>query len=203
MFYYLNGELAYKDLSCCVIDCQGVGYKLTVSQLTSEALASSLGKRVKLFTHLSVREDGMDLFGFISEDERMAFNLLTSISGIGPKVAMGILSYMNAESLAVAILNEDVKGLAKAPGIGNKSASRIILELKDKISKEFGSVQGATLKTEAPVAPTKRSKSFTEAAEALAMLGYDKNTVLGALKDIDPSLDVGEIIRMALKKLAR
>ena len=116
------------------------------------------------------------------------------------KVVM--MAYMNAESLAAAILNEDVKGLAKAPGIGNKSASRIILELKDKFSREFGSADIGTLKTESAPA-IKKSKSFTEAAEALTMLGYDKNTVVGALKDIDPSLDVGEIIRMALKKLAR
>ena len=203
MYYYINGELTYKTLTTCVLDCQGVGYKLTVSQLTSESLASSIGKRVKLYTHLSVREDGIELFGFISESEREAFNLLTSVSGIGPKVAMSILSFMNAESLAVAIINEDVKGLAKAPGIGNKSASRIILELKDKVAREFGSADLASLKTDSAPVSTKKSKSFTEAAEALTMLGYDKNTVVNALKDIDPALDVGEIIRIALKKLAR
>lgn len=201
MYYYLNGELAYKDLSTCVIDCAGVGYKLTVSQITSEELASSLGKRVKLYTHLAVREDGIELFGFISEAERTAFNLLTSVSGIGPKVAMSILSYMTPDDLAVVIMNEDVKGLAKAPGIGNKSASRIILELKDKISKDFSGIEIPKIASEAK-APA-RNKNFTEAAEALTMLGYDKNTVVNALKDIDPSLDVGEIIRMALKKLAR
>lgn len=201
MYYYLNGELAYKDLSTCVIDCAGVGYKLTVSQITSEELASSLGKRVKLYTHLAVREDGIELFGFISEAERTAFNLLTSVSGIGPKVAMSILSYMTPDDLAVVIMNEDVKGLAKAPGIGNKSASRIILELKDKISKDFSGIEIPKIASEQK-APA-RNKNFTEAAEALTMLGYDKNTVVNALKDIDSSLDVGEIIRMALKKLAR
>ena len=201
MYYYLNGELAYKDLSTCVIDCAGVGYKLTVSQITSEELASSLGKRVKLYTHLAVREDGIELFGFISEAERTAFNLLTSVSGIGPKVAMSILSYMTPDDLAVVIMNEDVKGLAKAPGIGNKSASRIILELKDKISKDFSGIEIPKIASEQK-SPA-RNKNFTEAAEALTMLGYDKNTVVNALKDIDSSLDVGEIIRMALKKLAR
>ena len=133
MFYYVCGELAYKDLNTCVIDCGGVGYKLTVSHITSESLASSVGKRVKLFTYLAVREDGVELFGFASDTERASFNRLTSVSGVGPKVAMSILSVMTPENLALAICTEDVKSIAKAPGIGSKTAARIVLELKDKI----------------------------------------------------------------------
>lgn len=203
MFYYIMGELAYKDLSTCVIDCSGVGYKLTVSQITSESLASSLGKKVKLFTHLSVREDGIELFGFGSNEERSCFNRLTSVSGVGPKVAMSILSLMTPEALSVAICTEDIKAIAKAPGIGSKTAARIVLELKDKIAKDVSSfdISAAASKT-APTA-LKGGKNLSEATEALAVLGYDKNTILSAVKDIDPSLDVGEIIRMALKKLAR
>ena len=136
MFYYVCGELAYKDLNTCVIDCGGVGYKLTVSQITSGELASSVGKKVKLFTYLAVREDGMELFGFLSENERSTFNRLTSVSGVGPKVAMSILSVMTPDNLAVAICTEDVKSIAKAPGIGTKTAARIVLELRDKISKD-------------------------------------------------------------------
>ena len=204
MFYYVMGELAYKDLSTCVIDCGGVGYKLTVSHITSESLASSIGKKVKLYTYLAVREDGIELFGFGSESERVSFNRLTSVSGVGPKVAMSILSVMTPDDLAVAICTENVKGIAKAPGIGAKTAARIVLELRDKISKEvsipdavpFGS--GASAQTQKKTV----SKNFSEAVEALTVLGYDKNSILGALKDVDTNMDVGEMIRIALKRLA-
>ena len=204
MFYYLSGELAYRDLNTCVIDCGGVGYKLTVSFITSEALLSKLCKQVKLYTHLAVREDGIELFGFGSYEEKECFNRLTSVSGIGPKAAMSILSTMTPEKLAVAICTDDAKSIAKSPGIGAKSAARIILELKDKMSKEmFGSVEGtkAVLSSATSFVP---NSAISEAAEALAVLGYDRNTVLSALKGIDPSVtDVGEIIKLALKKLAR
>lgn len=204
MFYYLSGELAYRDLSTAVIDCGGVGYKLTVSFITSEALLSKLGKQVKLFTHLAVREDGVELFGFGSYEEKECFNKLVSVSGIGPKAAMSILSTLTPEKLAVAICTEDTKAIAKSPGIGAKSAARIVLELKDKMSKEFFAdspiPKGASSSDTTFVA----NSSLSEAAEALTVLGYDKNTVLNALKGIDPTVtDVGEIIKLALKKLAR
>ena len=204
MFYYLNGELAYRDLSTCVIDCGGVGYKLTVSFITSESLMSKLGKQVKLFTHLAVREDGIELFGFGSYEEKECFNRLTSVSGIGPKAAMSILSTMTPERLAVAICTEDKKAIAKAPGIGAKSAARIILELKDKMSKDMigSDVDSVAISSSAPSFVP--NTAFSEAAEGLAVLGYDRNTVLSVLKGIDPSItDVGEIIKAALKKLAK
>ena len=204
MFYYLNGELAYRDLSTCVIDCGGVGYKLTVSFLTSESLLSSLGKQVKLFTHLAVREDGIELFGFGSYEEKECFNRLTSVSGIGPKAAMSILSTMTPEKLAVAICTDDKKAIAKAPGIGAKSAARIILELKDKMSSEVfaGSFDSSAISSSAQSFVS--NSAFSEAAEGLASLGYDKSTVMSVLKGIDTSIsDAGEIIRLALKKLMR
>lgn len=203
MFYYLNGELAYRDINTCVIDCGGVGYKLTVSYITSDALLSKLGKQVKLYTHLAVREDGIEMFGFGSYEEKECFNRLTGVSGIGPKAAMSILSTMTPEKLAVAICTDDAKAIAKSPGIGAKSAARIILELKDKMSKEmFGTTEGAKaiLSSAASFVP---NSAISEAAEALGVLGYDKNTVMSVLKGIDPSVtDVGEIIKLALKKLA-
>ena len=202
MFYYLQGELAYRDISCCVIDCGGVGYKLTVSLLTSEAYASKLGKTVKLYTHLAVREDGIELFGFGSNEEKECFNRLTSVSGIGPKAAMSILSTMTPEKLAVAICTEDKKAIAKANGIGAKSAARIILELKDKIGKDISIPDAATLTSNSSM--PQNNKNLSEATEALAVLGYDKATILTALNGIDTAAnDVGEIIRLALKKLAR
>ena len=204
MFYYLNGELAYRDINTCVIDCHGVGYKLTVSTLTSEALVTKLSKQVKLYTHLAVREDGIELFGFGSNEEKECFNRLISVSGVGPKAAMSILSTMTPEKLAVAICTDDAKAIAKSPGIGAKSAARIILELKDKISKDIVNDSIATSNFSTTAAIFTPNSPISEATEALMVLGYDKNTVLAALKGIDPSItDAGEIIRLTLKKLAR
>ena len=204
MFYYLKGELAYRENGLCVIDCGGVGYKLTVSQITSDAVISKLGKEIKLFTHLAVREDGIELFGFGSNEERECFNQLISVSGVGPKVAMGILSTLTPEKLAIAICTEDTKAIAKSPGIGAKTAARIVLELKDKISKDLMSCASLNsfVGANAPVV-MESNTNLSEAAEALIVLGYDKNTVLNALKGIDTSIDVGEIIRIALKRLSR
>ena len=204
MYYYLKGELAYRDINTCVVDCGGVGYKLTVSYTTSDALMTKLGKEVKLFTHLAVRQDGIELFGFGSSEERECFNRLTSVSGIGPKVAMSILSTMTPDKLAVAITTEDVKAISKAPGIGPKVAARIVLELKDKISKEILSDTSSEAFKAIPKATLVSNSLLGEATEALAVLGYDKNTILSALSGVDPSItDVGEIIKFALKKLAR
>ena len=203
MFYYIQGELAYKDLNTCVLDCGGVGYKLTVSRITSEELSSSVGKKVKLFTHLAIREDDIELFGFGSENERSCFNSLTTVSGVGPKVAMSILSVMTPDDLISAIYSEDVKAIAKAPGIGSKTAARIVLELRDKIAKDMPLVDAKTLNRGSSASVAKGGgKNLSEAAEALMVLGYDKNTVLKVLKDINTDLEVGEIIRLALRKLA-
>lgn len=204
MFYYLKGELSYRENGLCVIDCGGVGYKLTVSMITSDALITKLGKEVKLFTHLAVREDGVELFGFGSSEERECFNQLTSVSGVGPKVAMSILSTMTPDKLALAVCAEDIKAISKTPGIGAKTAARIVLELKDKVSRDMLSTEKTSQKLSSAPALTVKNSSFTEAAEALMVLGYDKNTVLEALKGVDSSIgDVGEIIKAALKKLAR
>ena len=204
MFYYLNGTLAVLESNLCVIDCGGVGYKLYVSLITAESLSTKVDTTVKLFTHLSVREDGVELFGFGSAEERNAFNMLIEVSGVGPKAAMNILSVMTPENLAIAVANEDVKSISKAPNIGSKTAARIILELKDKVAKNMLPT-GRGKKT-----TTVQSNSFgiktgniSEAAEGLMVLGYDKNSVLNALAGIDPNLDPGAIIKAALKKLAR
>ena len=207
MFYYLNGELALRDINTCVIDCGGVGYKLTVSMLTSESLASKLGQKVKLFTYLAVREDGIELFGFGSNEERHAFNLLTGVSGVGPKAAMNILSVMSPDRLAMAVCTEDIKGISKAPNIGAKTAARIVLELKDKVAKDFLPSSTASEKSAGSVgataAHTTVSGNLAEATEALMVLGYDRSSVIKALGGIDPTLDTGMIIKAALKKLAR
>ena len=204
MFYYLNGELALRDINMCVIDCCGVGYKLTISMITSESLASKLGQKVKLFTYLAVREDGVELFGFGTNEERNAFNLLTGVSGVGPKAAMNILSVMSPDRLAMAVCTEDIKGISKAPSIGAKTAARIVLELKDKIAKDFlPSSSGEKSAGSVGNVPHAVGGNLAEATEALIVLGYDRSSVIKALGGIDPTLDVGMIIKAALKKLAR
>jgi Holliday junction DNA helicase RuvA len=204
MFYYLNGELALRDINMCVIDCGGVGYKLTISMITSESLASKLGQKVKLYTYLAVREDGVELFGFGSNEERNAFNLLTAVSGVGPKAAMSILSVMSPDRLAMAVCTEDIKGISKAPNIGAKTAARIVLELKDKVAKDFLPSSSAE-KSAGSVGSVAHASggNLAEATEALIVLGYDRSSVIKALGGIDPTLDVGMIIKAALKKLAR
>lgn len=204
MFYYVNGILEYRDAGTCVIDCGGVGYKLTVSRFTSEGLADKIGEKTKLYTHLAVREDGIEFFGFGSNEERACFNRLISVSGVGPKAALSILSIMTPDDFSLAVCTDDAKSISKAPGIGPKTAARIVLDLKDKVSKEM--MLPASAKKENPLvaAKTTTNKLFSEAAEALMVIGFDKNSALEALKGVDPSINnVGEIVKAALKRLAK
>ena len=204
MLYYLEGVLTVRDINMCVVDCGGVGYALTISQITSESLSGSLNKKVKLFTYLAVREDGVELFGFGSNEERSAFNLLTSVSGVGPKAAINILSVLTPDRLAMAVATDDVKSISKAQNVGQKTAARIVLELKDKVAKDMISGSASTKTAgSAGAAPHVSSGNLNEAKEALIALGYDNHSVINALKSIDPSLDVGMIIKTALKNLSR
>ncbi len=205
MFYYLNGELAHVEKNVCVIDCGGVGYKLTVSLNTSDMLITKLGQQIKLYTHLAVREDGIELYGFSSTEERSCYNYLISVSGIGPKVAIGILSAMTPDRFVLAVCTEDTKAIAKSPGVGAKTAARIVLELKDKLSDSLilPVSQGIDTKDKINVRTVVKNPNLTEATEALTVLGYDKNTILNVLAGIDLNQNVGEIIRLALKKLSR
>ena len=202
MFYYLYGTLEINDAGICVIDCGGVGYKLTTSLITCELLREKIGQKVKLFTYLAVREDGVELFGFESNEERECFNKLITVSGVGPKAAMSILSIMTPDNFALAVCTENIKAISKASGIGTKTAARIILELKDKLSIAMNTTP-ATKSTGRSQIAMPISGNLTEATEALMVLGYDKNSVAGALSGLDPQADVGELIRAALKKLSR
>jgi Holliday junction DNA helicase RuvA len=206
MFYYLNGTLAVLETPIAVLDCGGVGYQLTVSNVTAALLGDKIGKHTKLLTHLAVREDGVELFGFGTNEERHAFNLLTGVSGVGPKAAMSILSVMSPDRLAMAVCTEDIKSISKAPNVGAKTAARIVLELKDKIAKDF-ITSSSTEKSAGSIGATAphatMSGNLSEATEALMALGYDRSSVIKALGGIDPTLDVGMIIKTALKKLAR
>ncbi len=203
MFYYLSGVLAHREAGIAVIDCGGVGYKLTISQNTLSALdrLAPRADKVKLFTYMAVREDDVELFGFYTEEELSTFKLLLTVSGIGPKAAMGVLSAFTPEGLARAVTTEDAKAIARANGIGAKGAARIVLELKDKLS--YAAPTDASPIPSSVAAP-KKSSHLTEAAEALIALGYSRaevNTVLAKLHT--DGMESGEIIRAALAQFMK
>ena len=209
MFYYIEGKLAHLDYGFAVIDAHGVGYKMTITQTTYESMpphhSVSEAPIVRLYTYLAVREDGIELFGFASENELEAFKLLITVSGIGPKAAISILSVFTPDKLFMTILNEDTKAIAKANGIGAKTAARIVLELKDKVSKSFADIGSAPAKVGSPTVnvPTGSSK-LSDAQSALLVLGYTKSEVVAALRGVDISnKETDDIIRLALKNLSR
>lgn len=209
MFYYIEGKLAHLDYTFAVLDAQGVGYKMTITQTTYESmpphLSVSEAPTVRLYTYMAVREDGIELFGFASEAELEAFKLLITVSGVGPKAAIAILSVFSPEKLAITIMNEDTKAIAKANGIGAKTAARIILELKDKVSKSFSESASVPPST-GTVAHTMPSGSsnLSDAQSALLVLGYTKSEIVAALRGVDISnKQTDDIIRLALKNLSR
>ena len=207
MFYYLSGKLALLKNDLAVIDVGGVGYKLTISGTTYEAMPANRSVKdppiVKLFTYLAVREDGLELFGFATETELATFRLLITVSGVGPKAAMAILSHLTPEKFALAVCTDDKKTISKANGIGPKTAARVILELKDKLMKENGSFAGEMPASIAAVAsPVKNNNKLAEATDALMVLGYSRAEAMAAMKDMDiAKMELEEIIRLSLKRL--
>ena len=202
MIYHVNGTLEYCEPTFCVIDCMGVGYKLTISDNTYSGIVGGVGQGAKLLTYLKTSEDGVELFGFKTNDELEAFKLLITVSGVGPKAAMAILSLLTPDRLSMAISSEDIKAIAKANGIGPKTAARVILELKDKIIKMPFTTESAEAVTVASVNVGK-SANLSEALEALCVLGYSRSDAQRALAGIDPKLDVSKIIPLALAKLIK
>lgn len=204
MFHYIRGTLAAIRQGFAVLDTGGVGFRLCVSDNTYQAISKKQNTEVKLFTYLSVREDGMELFGFFTEAESELFQLLITVSGVGPKAAMAILSVFTPEKFALAVCTDDKKAIAKANGIGPKTAARIILELHDKMANagDFGGESGTQVvfPGELPTA----GNSLAEAQEALLVLGYNRTEILGVLRGLDTTaMSTEELIRAALKKLMR
>ncbi len=196
MFYYIKGDLVHTENNLAVIDVGGVAYKLTVSANTIGNLAASQKDKVKLYTYMAVREDAVELFGFYSLEELSLFKLLITVSGVGPKAAMSVLSSFTVEKFAIAVGNEDVKALSKANGVGAKTAARIVLELKDKVAKEISVSKGVA---DTPVS----SGTLSDAQNALMVLGYSKSEATNALKGISPALSLEDMIKEALKKLMK
>ena len=200
MFYYVSGTVAHMGPYLAVIDCGGVGYACRTTNHTLSRLKQ--GEKARLYTYLNVREDAMELYGFATENERNCFELLIGVSGVGPKAALSILSAATPESLAMSIITGDEKALTVAPGIGKKIAQRIILELKDKLAKgqiaPGGESYGGTGVTVIP------ENKASEAAAALAVLGYSQGEINLALKGVDlEALTLEEIIKQALKKMVK
>ena len=202
MFYYLDGTVAEIAPYLAVIDCGGVGYACKTTNYTLSRLKK--GQRGKLYTYLNVGEGIFELYGFATQAELGSFRLLIGVSGVGPKAALAILSTGTPDALAMAIITGDEKTLTAAPGIGKKIARRIILELKDKLAKESAATGldfsggGNTVNVSA------FTSKATEAAQALAVLGYSSTEVSLALKGVDvENLPLEEIIRQSLKKMVK
>jgi len=203
MYYYFSGSLAELGPDFAVIDCSGVGYKLTISAYTLGKLAGKQGEFVKLYSYFSVREDGQDLFGFFTEEEKQSFTLLISVSGIGPKAAMAILSVLTPEKLGLAIASGDVKAITMANGVGKKGAERVILELKDRYPKLIGSAepeQGGGL---IDLLDAKDKSARADAMAVLTSLGYTRAEASYALKGLPDDLDCDGLVRKALNKLMK
>lgn len=198
MFYSITGTLVYSDLSSVAIDCNGVAFRCNVSMNTLQHMPQRNSK-VTVYTYLNVRDDALDLFGFYSTDELDMFKLVTSVSGVGPKNALAILSEFEPDNLRIIIASGDAKSLTRATGVGTKLAQRIILELKDKVGSIGGNVEAEI----ASVGTVSASKNAAEAVEALVSLGYSQSEASLAVGRLDSRLSIEELIRLALKSMAK
>ena len=206
MFYYVKGELVHTEPSLAVIDCSGVGYAMTVSQTTSSALTRLDDKKsVKLLTHLIVREDGVELFGFYTSEELRLFKMLITVSGVGPKAAISILSTASVTDLIRAIVTGNQKAISSAQGVGPKTAARVILELKDKLGGGEFDLSGSDESVSTAITDTINSTSkLRDAENALLVLGYGKSDIASVLKTIDTQkYELEDIIKLALAKFMK
>ncbi len=201
MYAYIKGTLTAFSGSHMVVEAGGVGYKLLTSYGTLKQLPAK-GSEITAYTYLNVREDALDLFGFYTESELECFKMLTTVTGVGPRVALSILSEVSPEQFAIAVVTKDTKRLTMAAGVGNKLAQRIILELTDRISKE-------QLTSSGPTVGGKRSaltvgSETDEAVSALVVLGYSQGEALGVIRKADTQgMAVEDIIKMALRELIK
>ncbi len=206
MYYYLNGILALLEPDRAVIDCGGVGYLVSITRKTYDSLAAggafnaagnTLGKNAKLFTYYVVREDAAELYGFFSERERDLFKLLIGISGVGPKAALAVLSVLSPDAFVAAVASQDARAISAAQGVGLKSAQKIILELKDKLTDWGTVIEDASVGNDTPQAG---NDMFKEAVNALVVLGYSRQEAMTAIRKASGTT-LEELIRSALTKL--
>lgn len=201
MYAYIKGELAEINTDHIVIEAGGIGYQVFISLQTFDYLPS-VGENLKIYTYLYLREDAMILYGFLTKDDLELFKLLISVSGIGPKGGLAILSTLEADDLRFAILSGDAKAISKAPGVGGKTAQRVILELKDKLSLEdaFEAKTGHVQKNAVAAGGSVKN----DAVMALTALGYSSTESLKAVSavEITEDMDVEELLKAALKHLS-
>lgn len=195
MIYSVRGKLIHTENSAAVVECGGVGYLCQTTMNTLKTL--KLNSEVTLYTYLNVREDAVDLFGFATQSELATFKTLISVSGVGPKAGLSVLSELTAEQVAMAIATDDIKTITRAQGIGKKIAQRIILELKDKLAKSEQTQSGNVQMTQTA------GGNVAKAIEALGVLGYTPADVSPVLANFDAGLPVEQLIAMTLKQMGR
>ncbi len=215
MIAYIKGELAATDVDTVVVEAGGLGYEIYVPASVYEGLPA-VGAQVRLHTYLHVREGGIQLFGFLDRDSLEVFKLLITVSGIGPKGALGVLSVISPNELRFAILADDAKTISRAPGIGAKTARKLILELKDKLhpedvfgrqlgSTESSAAAGANIASEEAGATDAMNRIRREAVAALEALGYSATESLQAVRrvELQEDMDTEELLKRALKEMLR
>ena len=200
MIYCLTGKIVKKSMNAVVLSCGGIGYYAQCPASVAGALPG-VGKEATIYTVMSVTENDVSLYGFATEEQQACFEMLTAVSGVGPKVGLAILSVMEPERVALAISAGDHKAFKAASGVGPKLAQRIVLELKDKVAKGF--VDGISLEDVAGAsADTQASQGSSQAIAALVSLGYSQSEAALAVSKIDAALPVEEIIKLALRSMA-
>lgn len=196
MIYSVKGTVVHLESGFAVVECAGIGYKVQTTLTTQRQLKQ--GASATLFTYMNVREDAVELFGFYSKGELSTFKLLISISGVGPKVALAILSELSSEQIALSVSAGDYKTLTRASGVGPKLAQRIVLELKDKIKGVSTDSVDGVIQKGSVIADT---GNIPKAVAALAVLGYNAADVTPVLSQLDPSLTVEQLIAATLKRM--
>ena len=199
MLYSVRGKLIHTTPNSAVVECGGVGFHCQTTFNTLRTLRQ--GSEVTLFTYLNVREDALELFGFATKTELDTFKTLISVSGVGPKAGLAVLSELSPEQVAMAIATDDIKTITRAPGIGKKIAQRIVLELKDKLAKAVSADN--SLSAVSASAASAASGNIPKALEALGVLGYTPADVSGVLATLDNSLPVEQLIALTLKQMGR
>lgn len=199
MITYVKGELVEINDNNIVVECYGIGYEIMVPSSVLSGLPS-IGEIVKIFTYQNVKEDALDLYGFLTKDDLIIFKLLITVNGIGPKGALNILTVISPDELRLAVLSDDVKAIQKAPGIGGKTAQKLIIELKDKLSIEDVITKGATRIDVALPSQSARD----EAIEALVSLGYSSSEAIRAVRAVADAdgMDSEQLLKAALKQIA-
>jgi Holliday junction DNA helicase RuvA len=199
MFAYLHGVLARKTTDSFILDVNGVGYKVFMPASAISA-CQTIGNEMKVYTHFYVREDTQALYGFLTEEELKMFEQLLTVSGVGPKAALALVSNIHPSKFGLAVLTDDADSFTKAPGIGKKTAQRIILELKDKMKKEH--LDMSELKNNLVCIPSQNDNKLSEAISALVMLGYSSQEASRAISVVyDEEKPIEQIIKEALKQM--